>query len=146
MCDAFSNYDSITQPQQVGYLPKPRSRLLLPQVIVSTSGIVPPINVQKLNPTSHVNTLPTSHVNTLPTSHVNTLPTSHVNTSPTSHVNTLPTSYVNSLQTPHVKSTNHQSKKPLTPQINVSKPHVVCLLYTSPSPRDLSTSRMPSSA
>ena len=25
-------------------------------------------------------------------------------------------------------------------------PHVVCLLYTSPSPRDLSTSRMPSSA
>ena len=25
-------------------------------------------------------------------------------------------------------------------------PHVDCLLYTSPSPRDLSTSRMPSSA
>ena len=24
--------------------------------------------------------------------------------------------------------------------------HVICLLYTSPSPRDLSTSRMPSSA
>ena len=24
--------------------------------------------------------------------------------------------------------------------------HMVCLLYTSPSPRDLSTSRMPSSA
>ena len=24
--------------------------------------------------------------------------------------------------------------------------HIVCLLYTSPSPRDLSTSRMPSSA
>ena len=26
------------------------------------------------------------------------------------------------------------------------KPQSVCLLYTSPSPRDLSTSRMPSSA
>ena len=25
-------------------------------------------------------------------------------------------------------------------------PHMICLLYTSPSPRDLSTSRMPSSA
>ena len=24
--------------------------------------------------------------------------------------------------------------------------HIICLLYTSPSPRDLSTSRMPSSA
>ena len=28
----------------------------------------------------------------------------------------------------------------------MSKPLTVCLLYTSPSPRDLSTSRMPSSA
>ena len=28
----------------------------------------------------------------------------------------------------------------------VSEEHMVCLLYTSPSPRDLSTSRMPSSA
>ena len=27
-----------------------------------------------------------------------------------------------------------------------TEPDVVCLLYTSPSPRDLSTSRMPSSA
>ena len=26
------------------------------------------------------------------------------------------------------------------------EPHAFCLLYTSPSPRDLSTSRMPSSA
>ena len=84
-------------------------------------------------PTSYVNTLPTSYVNTLPTSYFNTLPTSHVNTLPTSYVNTLPTSYVNSLQTshvntlrtPHVKSTNHQSRKPLTPHINVPKPHVV---------------------
>ena len=29
---------------------------------------------------------------------------------------------------------------------NVGDTHVYCLLYTSPSPRDLSTSRMPSSA
>ena len=30
---------------------------------------------------------------------------------------------------------------------NLSNPmHCICLLYTSPSPRDLSTSRMPSSA
>ena len=28
----------------------------------------------------------------------------------------------------------------------LSDPHITCLLYTSPSPRDLSTSRMPSSA
>ena len=28
----------------------------------------------------------------------------------------------------------------------VEKEHLDCLLYTSPSPRDLSTSRMPSSA
>ena len=30
--------------------------------------------------------------------------------------------------------------------LDVSKQHKFCLLYTSPSPRDLSTSRMPSSA
>ena len=29
---------------------------------------------------------------------------------------------------------------------NIDKMNIVCLLYTSPSPRDLSTSRMPSSA
>ena len=29
---------------------------------------------------------------------------------------------------------------------NISKNTTICLLYTSPSPRDLSTSRMPSSA
>ena len=29
---------------------------------------------------------------------------------------------------------------------NGNQPNMVCLLYTSPSPRDLSTSRMPSSA
>ena len=33
--------------------------------------------------------------------------------------------------------------EPITPEI-VEK--IICLLYTSPSPRDLSTSRMPSSA
>ena len=31
-------------------------------------------------------------------------------------------------------------------QINTEAPGYSCLLYTSPSPRDLSTSRMPSSA
>ena len=30
--------------------------------------------------------------------------------------------------------------------IHRAKRYVICLLYTSPSPRDLSTSRMPSSA
>ena len=67
----LKNYDSITQPQQDGYLLKPRSRSLLPQVIVITSGTVPPINVQKLISIRHVYTFPTSHVNTLPTSYVN---------------------------------------------------------------------------
>ena len=33
-----------------------------------------------------------------------------------------------------------------TPYLRVFPMHVICLLYTSPSPRDLSTSRMPSSA
>ena len=28
----------------------------------------------------------------------------------------------------------------------ITAPYLICLLYTSPSPRDLSTSRMPSSA
>ena len=30
--------------------------------------------------------------------------------------------------------------------LDINKPNISCLLYTSPSPRDLSTSRMPSSA
>ena len=49
------------------------------------------------------------------------------------------------------------SKKPVHPNDHVNKSqstndvfptamHISCLLYTSPSPRDLSTSRMPSSA
>ena len=33
-----------------------------------------------------------------------------------------------------------------TGDVSISNPIVTCLLYTSPSPRDLSTSRMPSSA
>ena len=40
--------------------------------------------------------------------------------------------------------------KPITKnfaaQLGFSKKPIICLLYTSPSPRDLSTSRMPSSA
>ena len=31
-------------------------------------------------------------------------------------------------------------------RMTINKPFNICLLYTSPSPRDLSTSRMPSSA
>ena len=31
-------------------------------------------------------------------------------------------------------------------KLDTSRPVIPCLLYTSPSPRDLSTSRMPSSA
>ena len=34
----------------------------------------------------------------------------------------------------------------LGPSYKAAGPHFACLLYTSPSPRDLSTSRMPSSA
>ena len=34
----------------------------------------------------------------------------------------------------------------IRPQQKRAKQHKACLLYTSPSPRDLSTSRMPSSA
>ena len=34
----------------------------------------------------------------------------------------------------------------LSPEVNKRDGKYVCLLYTSPSPRDLSTSRMPSSA
>ena len=37
----------------------------------------------------------------------------------------------------------HAQGSPLTPEEALAK---LCLLYTSPSPRDLSTSRMPSSA
>ena len=42
------------------------------------------------------------------------------------------------------------SAGPFVPEVVLEHPEVVtqlhCLLYTSPSPRDLSTSRMPSSA
>ena len=42
----------------------------------------------------------------------------------------------------------HQNPKIFTFTFNVSETDAdtICLLYTSPSPRDLSTSRMPSSA
>ena len=36
--------------------------------------------------------------------------------------------------------------KQITPSRALAEQHYGCLLYTSPSPRDLSTSRMPSSA
>ena len=43
-----------------------------------------------------------------------------------------------------------QAAQPLLDKVLVDYPEVqhlkICLLYTSPSPRDLSTSRMPSSA
>ena len=37
-------------------------------------------------------------------------------------------------------------KREVGEQLDALITHTVCLLYTSPSPRDLSTSRMPSSA
>ena len=40
---------------------------------------------------------------------------------------------------------NHFARVPVH-YINELPKHIPCLLYTSPSPRDLSTSRMPSSA
>ena len=55
---------------------------------------------------------------------------------------------------PDVKRSNYVAKKYKTVAFhsleklirNVDALSIVCLLYTSPSPRDLSTSRMPSSA
>ena len=44
----------------------------------------------------------------------------------------------------HTIQLNNTSNKTVT--IKHVYPGIVCLLYTSPSPRDLSTSRMPSSA
>ena len=43
------------------------------------------------------------------------------------------------------KQTKETSKNQLNKILN-KYPYLPCLLYTSPSPRDLSTSRMPSSA
>ena len=43
-------------------------------------------------------------------------------------------------------SKNHRDELVLTVQSYSQDPSSICLLYTSPSPRDLSTSRMPSSA
>ena len=43
-------------------------------------------------------------------------------------------------------STNDDAKVYLPNQSSELSIHLTCLLYTSPSPRDLSTSRMPSSA
>ena len=44
-----------------------------------------------------------------------------------------------------IRSTSHMGR-PNDKDLNLSLRPVACLLYTSPSPRDLSTSRMPSSA
>ena len=46
---------------------------------------------------------------------------------------------------PIVKSIRQMTKKPLDVHLMIIEPES-CLLYTSPNPRDLSTSRMPSSA
>ena len=53
--------------------------------------------------------------------------------------------------TPGIRLKNddkNDQKNVATPNfaINEGAKYIVCLLYTSPSPRDLSTSRMPSSA
>ena len=50
---------------------------------------------------------------------------------------------------PVLKSITNHAKKPLDVHLMIVEPEryiQTCLLYTSPSPRDLSTSRMPSSA
>ena len=46
----------------------------------------------------------------------------------------------------HVRSSFHRKEGTIVMKEIESMESVVCLLYTSPSPRDLSTSRMPSSA
>ena len=43
-------------------------------------------------------------------------------------------------------ATTHQQVELITEHYGIPEDHITCLLYTSPSPRDLSTSRMPSSA
>ena len=45
-----------------------------------------------------------------------------------------------------IKRTNSQIRKQRGTTIMAKQDSKICLLYTSPSPRDLSTSRMPSSA
>ena len=42
--------------------------------------------------------------------------------------------------------TNYESDINIQYHDNISNQHIFCLLYTSPSPRDISGSRMPSSA
>ena len=46
----------------------------------------------------------------------------------------------------HGSTSRHSLQRPAVNQINTRANNSFCLLYTSPSPRDLSTSRMPSSA
>ena len=48
--------------------------------------------------------------------------------------------------TPAVCEALHIKPKVTRLRVTVADGHTACLLYTSPSPRDLSTSRMPSSA
>ena len=48
--------------------------------------------------------------------------------------------------TPGVALLGHQNMTKSATGFMVTTPYYYCLLYTSPSPRDLSTSRMPSSA
>ena len=48
---------------------------------------------------------------------------------------------VDALQVPYMMDSAHDEDKVIVPTVSS-----ICLLYTSPSPRDLSTSRMPSSA
>ena len=45
-----------------------------------------------------------------------------------------------------LRETHKEIKNPISEIDNFSDNSISCLLYTSPSPRDLSTSRMPSSA
>ena len=54
--------------------------------------------------------------------------------------------FVHGLQSDLKKATLHQASTKLNEAVQSTMMAETCLLYTSPSPRDLSTSRMPSSA
>ena len=50
------------------------------------------------------------------------------------------------LKVEHPKGELSRSFRPQLPNSKLNVPHETCLLYTSPSPRDATLSRMPSSA
>ena len=54
--------------------------------------------------------------------------------------------YANGIKYWYLNGELHREDGPATEFANGETRYWICLLYTSPSPRDLSTSRMPSSA